>query len=142
MTRPPFIPKIKGWEDTRYFEDYGNLPGQACSSTTDDGDSSSECSEDAGVPVASADQDPQAHDAEHLEPKAQKEEHGQEKEKKRPRDKILRDKKVGRTVLDMRKKGAFLGYTYRRPHAVAMALEGERGRSFFSRGQLANLYTG
>lgn len=36
------------------------------------------------------------------------------KEKKRPRDKMLRDPVVGRTVLELRKKGVFLGYTYRR----------------------------
>jgi hypothetical protein len=39
----------------------------------------------------------------------------QRKEKKRPRDKILRDPEVGRQVLEIRKKGAFVGYTYRRP---------------------------
>lgn len=37
------------------------------------------------------------------------------KEKKRARDKMLRDPEVGKTVLELRKKGAFLGYTYRRP---------------------------
>ncbi|KAI9688791.1 MAG: hypothetical protein M1822_001148 [Bathelium mastoideum] len=37
------------------------------------------------------------------------------KEKKRPRDKLLRDPVVGKTVLEVRKQNAFLGYTYRRP---------------------------
>ncbi|KAI9668389.1 MAG: hypothetical protein M1831_001143 [Alyxoria varia] len=37
------------------------------------------------------------------------------KAKKRPRDKLLRDPKTARTVMDERKKGAFLGYAYRRP---------------------------
>nr|POE51147.1 serine/threonine-protein kinase cbk1 [Quercus suber] len=37
------------------------------------------------------------------------------KEKRRPRDKVLRDPNVAKTVLDLRKKRAFLGYTYRRP---------------------------
>lgn len=36
------------------------------------------------------------------------------KEKKRPRDRILRDKAVAGKVLELRKSGAFLGYTYRR----------------------------
>jgi len=36
------------------------------------------------------------------------------KEKKRPRDKLLRDREVAPKVLELRKKGAFLGYTYRR----------------------------
>ena len=36
------------------------------------------------------------------------------KEKKRPRDRLLRDKDTASKVLELRKKGAFLGYTYRR----------------------------
>jgi protein-serine/threonine kinase len=37
-----------------------------------------------------------------------------EKEKKRPRDRLLRDKEVSGKVLAVRKRGAFLGYSYRR----------------------------
>ncbi|GAB7347590.1 hypothetical protein MBLNU459_g4470t2 [Dothideomycetes sp. NU459] len=40
------------------------------------------------------------------------------KEKKRPRDKLLRDPEVGKKVMELRKKGAFLGYTYRRPKPI------------------------
>lgn len=40
------------------------------------------------------------------------------KEKKRARDKILRDPKLGKKVMELRKKGAFLGYTYRRPKSL------------------------
>lgn len=36
------------------------------------------------------------------------------KEKKRPRDKLLRDRHTAPKVLEIRKKGAFLGYTYKR----------------------------
>jgi protein-serine/threonine kinase len=36
------------------------------------------------------------------------------KEKKRPRDKLLRDRLTAPEVLEIRKKGAFLGYTYKR----------------------------
>lgn len=50
---------------------------------------------------------------------------GERKEKKRPRDKMLRDPVVGRKVLELRKKGAFFGYTYRRPKSVV--LEGSLG---------------
>jgi len=45
------------------------------------------------------------------------------REKKRPRDKLLRDPDVGRTVLEIRKKGAFVGYTYRRPRFSLQDLE-------------------
>ncbi|KAK4498546.1 hypothetical protein PRZ48_011204 [Zasmidium cellare] len=48
------------------------------------------------------------------------------KEKKRPRDRMLRDPEVGRRVLELRKKGAFFGYTYRRPKVVELRVE-ERG---------------
>ena len=45
----------------------------------------------------------------------------QKKQQKRPRDKILRDPMLYRAVMDVRKKGAFLGYTYRRPRAVGLS---------------------
>ncbi|MCJ1281772.1 hypothetical protein MMC26_001095 [Xylographa opegraphella] len=48
------------------------------------------------------------------------------KEKKRPRDRILRDTKVAKQVLDLRKKGAFLGYSYRRPKPVLTSIENGR----------------
>jgi protein-serine/threonine kinase len=40
------------------------------------------------------------------------------KERKRPRDRLLRDPQIKSTVLDVRRKTAFLGYTWRRvrPH--------------------------
>lgn len=40
--------------------------------------------------------------------------HYGKKEKKRPRDKLLRDRETAPKVLELRKKGAFLGYTYKR----------------------------
>lgn len=52
-----------------------------------------------------------------------KQQQNRRKEKKRPRDKLLRDPKVGRTVLEIRKKGAFMGYTYRRPILTLRELE-------------------
>jgi hypothetical protein len=45
------------------------------------------------------------------------------REKKRPRDKLLRDPDVSQTVLEIRKKGAFVGYTYRRPRFSLLDLE-------------------
>lgn len=42
------------------------------------------------------------------------------KVKKRPRDKLLRDPVVARKVMDLRKKNAFFGYTYRRPKPVVL----------------------
>ena len=51
------------------------------------------------------------------------------REKKRPRDRILRDKGVGKEALELRKKGAFLGYTYRRPQNILMEAEPNREKS-------------
>ena len=60
------------------------------------------------------------------------------KEKKRARDKLLRDPEVGRRVLEIRKKRAFFGYTYRRPKPLGwleqeQQHEGRRGRQGFAR---------
>jgi serine/threonine protein kinase len=54
-------------------------------------------------------------DAEPVVAKASKK---KRKEKKRPRDKILRDPTTGRTAMKLRKQGAFLGYEYRKAKAV------------------------
>jgi len=42
------------------------------------------------------------------------------REKKRPRDKVLRDAAVGKKVMEIRKKKAFFGYTYRRPKPLTL----------------------
>ena len=45
------------------------------------------------------------------------------KEKKRTRDKILRDLGCGKLALELRKKGAFLGYEYRRPRGAVVVVK-------------------
>ncbi|KAL4929848.1 serine/threonine-protein kinase [Aspergillus undulatus] len=151
---PPFIPKVRGWEDTRYFED-GEYPTDHDDESTDSEtdqvkDDNVQHGTNGGVhkPDQSPKNDLKA--GSHLPGKdgpkdtAKPSAKGKKKHKepKRPRDKILRDKRLRRTVLEMRKKGAFLGYTYRRPKGVIMALSPERGRPFISRGQLSELYGG
>lgn len=42
------------------------------------------------------------------------------KERKRPRDRLLRDTEIAPKILELRKKGAFLGYTYRRIDTAAV----------------------
>jgi protein-serine/threonine kinase len=44
------------------------------------------------------------------------------KERKRPRDRLLRDRKTKHVVMDVRKRTAFLGYTWRRMRAPAELL--------------------
>jgi hypothetical protein len=46
-----------------------------------------------------------------------------DKDKKRPRDIILRDPSTGREALEIRKKSAFLGYDYRQPVLVKDIVE-------------------
>ena len=70
-------------------------------------------------------------DAEHgtVEPHPQR----QKKEKKRARDKLLRDPTVGRGVMEIRKKGAFFGYTYRRPKPLLLEQDDKKRRNVFRR---------
>ncbi|CDM34503.1 hypothetical protein DTO013E5_5006 [Penicillium roqueforti] len=144
MCQPPMIPRVRNWEDTRYFDDWklaSNGVEEAVNSDSEDPDQEPHAitpenqeirpAEDAIEPPAAKTTPGVAKEAKDTEKK---------KEKKRPRDKILRDKQISKTVLDIRKKGAFLGYTYRRPNDVALAFSTERGRQPYARGQLADLY--
>ncbi|KAK0947053.1 hypothetical protein LTR29_001636 [Friedmanniomyces endolithicus] len=54
------------------------------------------------------------------------------KEKKRARDKLLRDPVVGKKVMEIRKRGAFFGYSYRRPKVLG-EMEGLKGRQGLKR---------
>ncbi|KAE8356496.1 hypothetical protein BDV28DRAFT_145196 [Aspergillus coremiiformis] len=147
---PPFIPKVKGWEDTRYFEDAeGAVDYDDISMTTDAQDSADEAEgvEGRSNPMqnqAESQQDqcsckeptPKEKNPSDASPKGRK----RHRDRKRPRDKMLRDKRIQKTVLKMRKEGAFVGYTYRRPKAVAMAFAPERGRLYLARGSLSEIY--
>ncbi|KAF7118356.1 hypothetical protein CNMCM5793_007870 [Aspergillus hiratsukae] len=147
LTEPPFTPKVDGWEDTRYFDDNEDSMGNDDVSLTseenqgqDEGDGAH--AHQPGLEKVQSQQigsQPGKKDS----PESAKKNKHRKKDKhkrRRPRDKLLRDPRVGKTVLDIRKRGAFLGYTYRRPNAVALALVPERGRSMFRRGHLSELY--
>lgn len=148
---PPFVPKVRGWEDTRYFED-GDYPtdhdGESTDSETELGNDDNVQHDGNGKPGQSAKKDlnpdsrPTGKDGKDRDNAANPPAKGKKrnKESKRPRDKILRDRRLRKTALEMRKRGAFLGYTYRRPKGVIMALTPERGRPFISRGRLSELY--
>ncbi|KAJ6096575.1 hypothetical protein N7486_007321 [Penicillium sp. IBT 16267x] len=152
LTQPPLIPRVRNWEDTRYFDDWKGISN--IDEASSKSDSEGEDTDHEEKPGSAALERPQSQPGSTLEPpttgvapamtaeaiskKAQDAE--RRREKKRPRDKILRDKKIGKTALEIRKRGAFLGYTYRRPKGPAMALNAERGCQPFSRGDLAELY--
>ncbi|KAG2414409.1 hypothetical protein HFD88_003600 [Aspergillus terreus] len=142
---PPFIPKVRGWEDTRYFDDgepYDEKDDIHVSSEGGWSESTEESSPDAD---SQKEQSPKSENegwATKLRPTKPKltAKDVRDKGARRPRDKLLRDKQVGKTVLEIRKRGAFAGYTYRRPKPVAMAFAPERGRSPFSQGEDFGLY--
>ncbi|RAK96095.1 serine/threonine-protein kinase [Aspergillus ibericus CBS 121593] len=145
QSMPPFVPKVKSWEDTRYFDDAGYDHDPEDFSAASDADPLEEHSEaeERGEREREKGDPPRYQDINHVlspgsKPLVKNRRKG--KDKKRPRDKLLRDRKVRMTVLEMRKKGAFLGYTYRRPQAVAMALAPDRGRALLGRGHLSDLY--
>ncbi|KAF2204945.1 kinase-like protein [Delitschia confertaspora ATCC 74209] len=139
FTRPPFVPKVHGNQPiTKYFDDEKDIMSES-----DHLDSSSHIS--VAQDMAAEIQATQLLDLKDATVNlwAQKPagalssmktkgspEKKRNKEKKRPRDKLLRDPKVGRTVLEIRKKGAFIGYTYRRPRFTLPELEEnvQRGR--------------
>lgn len=142
MTRPPFIPRVHGDQPiTKYFDDEAEIL-----SASDHLDSSSyEVADFDGIPTAcvadilgdeAPTPTPESALAKGQAPIIPAYEQvcrdfqkirRRKKEKKRPRDKLLRDPQVGRTVLELRKKGAFVGYTYRRPRFSLPDLEDKIG---------------
>lgn len=138
LTRPPFIPRVQsGQSITKYFDDEAEIM-----SASDHLDSSSyatgavETVETPAIPATPAVWAPNPQTT-HLNPppglgqsyNPVERVKRRRKEKKRPRDKLLRDPEVGKTVLEIRKKGAFMGYTYRRPRCTLPELEDRIARA-------------
>ncbi|KAI4251444.1 MAG: hypothetical protein LQ352_004844 [Teloschistes flavicans] len=147
LSRPPFVPDVKGRDDTKYFDEEDPVSDVDDASTTCSGDND-EHLPDAPRQVATAILTTQldgapgpqstfgSHDLEDkrspsLQPAGKTIKSVKAKEKKRPRDRVLRDKDVGRTVLQLRKQSLFIGYTYRRPKVVF--LDEDRGRHGYGR---------
>lgn len=146
LTRPPFVPDVSGGDDTKYFDEEEPI------SDVDDAASRSHTPEVSDVEMADAypgasvtqvdgapsqvkaERDLVAEGRINTKDGGDRAEANRLKDKKRPRDKVLRDKEVGRKVLELRKKGAFLGYTYRRRNIVTAAEE--RGRQRIPRSEI------
>jgi hypothetical protein len=132
---PPFVPNIKSIDDTHYFDEED--PISDFSESTSGPPPTVEEITDAlkpfnhNVQILAKKFIERPHDSIKLRKfekevdgfvmcEEQKEylkgfvKHYGRKEKKRPRDRLLRDKDIAPKVLELRKKGAFLGYTYRR----------------------------
>ena len=135
LSRPPFVPDVKGREDTKYFDDEDEISDvedvSSCLNVPEAADPNGPMQVDGAAGAQDANirsnnlDDMNAQDVEAIDDGEAKT--AKMKEKKRPRDRVLRDKDVARKVLEIRKKGAFIGYTYRRPKNV-VAREDERGR--------------
>ena len=142
LTRPPFVPDVSSRDDTKYFDEdepISDVDDAASATDNQDWDQEMHGLAPGTARVTQVDGAQGQHDSRirvvesntgKCSPKI--------KEKKRPRDKVLRDKEVGRKVLDIRKQGAFIGYTYRRrqPLGLGLSLELERGRSRAARRSL------
>ena len=131
LTRPPFVPRVRGNQPiTKYFDDEAeimsasdHLDSSSYEVTQDqmDGATVVEGAEPLGEEESTPTADPAVQQKNGSPPAYEQICQGfqkmkrRKKEKKRPRDKLLRDPEVGRVVLEIRKKGAFVGYTYRRP---------------------------
>ncbi len=141
LSRPPWVPQVNGKDDTQWFDDEEGVPISDVDNAASESDMGSEIGNvkigNSPVPrqVRQVDGADGARDK-HLtqqnrmvenEPLQENEEKA--KAKKRPRDKVLRDKEVGRKALELRKKGAFLGYTYRRPKLLSFEDEREKQRT-------------
>lgn len=158
--RPPFVPKVLDWEDTKYFDEDQPISDIDEASSDDDAGVIAGAKENKALISAPGSKASQHHQEDHhivpsvaiqpsctvatsqgpvtgpqastavaaaalaklcqgpsppAEIKALKQ---RRKEKKRPRDKILRDPDLGRTALELRKDGAFMGYSYSKPQSV------------------------
>lgn len=113
---PPFVPKVRGWGDTRYFDD--NI---GC--LMEDDISSQGRNEYDAADYSDAEEPPEI-----------------KVPKRRARDKVLRDENVGATAMNIRKEGAFSGYSYVRPKPVALAFNYKRVRSIVPKDHLSDLY--
>lgn len=140
LSQPPFVPDVRSQADTKYFDEDPISDVDDGSSEPDSlegGDSLDDSNLEphpARKSSVSASTKYDGEDYMNNRPMAQFGGDGsyvaadkttRPKEKQRPRDRVLRDKKFGRKVLELRKRGAFLGYAYQRP--TTMLYDKERG---------------
>lgn len=140
LSRPPFVPDVRSQADTKYFDDDpisdvddGSSEHEPSDGVTPSDDSRRELHHSRGSSISDA-----KYSGECLLNDGPLDQFGgdgpyvaagkrtRRREKKRPRDRVLRDRKFGRKALELRKRGAFLGYAYQRP--ATMVFEEKRGR--------------
>jgi hypothetical protein len=132
---PPFVPNIKSMDDTHYFDEEDPISdfSESMSTPTPTLEEIADALKPFNCEIQAQAKGfiERPHDSARLR-KVEREidafgiceeqkdylkafvRHYGRKEKKRPRDRLLRDRDTAPKVLELRKKGAFLGYTYRR----------------------------
>lgn len=157
---PPFVPRFRENQAvTKYFEEEKDIMGSSGSESSEASDMSGDVETEEVVQAqanavlqAAAEQrlsgaTAVASDAGDVTPVPNVESdksvkrYQRKQNRKRARDKALRDPVVGKKVLELRRKGAFLGYTYRRIKPFVLAVEGEAGIGCFD-GGAGNGYRG
>ena len=165
LSRPPFVPDVKSRDDTKYFDEEEPVSDVDDASTQSGDEASEHLSADehetecavkraeggsasivVGVFPDGQVHHPTLNDEKTAIPspppppptitpqaavKSRK-----DKNKKRPRDRVLRDKELSKIALDLRKRGAFLGYTYRRPKFLRFDEDGVKQQDFRRRSLL------
>ncbi|RDW78061.1 protein kinase-like protein [Coleophoma crateriformis] len=154
LMRPPFVPNIKAKDDTHYFDeeepisDFSESVDDAKPDANDITQALRSFSKEIQMlaigfiekPYDSARMRKVEREIDSFNVREEQKDylkqlvkHYGRKEKKRPRDRMLRDREVASRVLELRKKSAFLGYTYRR---IRRSRDGGSsvGRSGFSVG--------
>jgi serine/threonine protein kinase len=134
LTKPPFVPNIASLEDSKYFDEADAISAVDSDSSEDSGQDEMMKGQDgensplqgyANIDGSFEQALPRRFDGAGattpnplLLPLAKP-----KKEKKRARDKILRDSGCGKLALELRKKWAFLGYEYRKPKGADAVVE-------------------
>lgn len=132
---PPFVPNIKSMDDTHYFDeedpisDFSESHSSFPPTAKEIDEALSPFNREIQILARGFVQRP--HDTTRLK-KVEREidtfvmgeeqkdylkafvKHYGQKERKRPRDRLLRDRELAPRVLELRKRGAFLGYSYRK----------------------------
>ena len=146
LSKPPILPKVKNQEDTTWFNHdwwpVSDIDGTPGTSSIHEDDLKAQEELEEGI-VAAFTKDMMMVDggnspAGNIVVAEQQQQHARRKavqvaadvlrkqgkpkgrERKLPRDPILRDKRTVKQVLAIRTRGAFQGYTYRRPRAARL----------------------
>jgi len=158
LTVPPFVPDIKSVDDTQYFDEEEPI-SEFSDSISGPAATAQEMldalkSFNREIQILAQGYIASPHDSIRLR-KVEREidalvmsdeqkeylkafvKHYGRKEKKRPRDRLLRDRDTATKVLELRKKSAFLGYTYRkfRPGKASVSRTGSQRNIFVGSGQ-------